>query len=181
MPKRGLAALILTLAGLRLIVAYTPPGGDIGVGDPSTDPSADPSTSPSASPSAGSSDVPSTAPTPTSSATPSPTKTPTKTPKPTKAPSGALKDGTYDGEAVNFRYGTAQVEIVVKGGVITDVKALRLPTGGGYTRRVTTFFQTQVPARIIADQGWKISNVGGATYTSRAYSQSLQSAISQAS
>ena len=32
MPKRGLAALILTLAGLRLIVAYTPPGGDIGVG-----------------------------------------------------------------------------------------------------------------------------------------------------
>ena len=173
MPKRGLAALILTLAGLRLIVAYTPPGGDIGVGDPSTDPSVDPSTIPSGDPSAG----PSASPTPISSATPSPTKTP----KPSKAPSGALKDGTYDGEAVNFRYGTAQVEIVVKGGVITDVKALRLPTGGGYTRRVTTFFQTQVPARIIADQGWKISNVGGATYTSRAYSQSLQSAISQAS
>jgi uncharacterized protein with FMN-binding domain len=177
MPKRGLAALILTLAGLRLIVAYTPPGGDIGVGDPSTDPSADPSTSPSSSPSAGPSDVPSAAPTPTSSTTPSPTKTP----KPSKAPSGALKDGTYDGEAVDFRYGTAQVEIVVEGGVITDVKALQLPTGGGYTRRVTTFFRTQVPARIVADQGWKISNVGGATYTSRAYSQSLQSAISQAS
>ena len=173
MPKRGLAALILTLAGLRLIVAYTPPGGDIGVGDPSTDPSVDPSTIPSGDPSGD----PSASPTPILSATPSPTKTP----KPSKAPSGALKDGTYDGEAVDFKFGTAQVEIVVKGGVITDVKALQLPTGGGYTRRVTTFFQTQVPARIIADQGWKISNVGGATYTSRAYSQSLQSAISQAS
>jgi uncharacterized protein with FMN-binding domain len=71
--------------------------------------------------------------------------------------------------------------IVVSGGVITEVKALLLPTGGGYTKRVTTFFQTQIPSRIVADQGWKISSVGGATYTSRAYSQSLQSAINQAS
>jgi uncharacterized protein with FMN-binding domain len=91
-----------------------------------------------------------------------------------------LKDGTYDGDAVNFKFGTAQVEIVVSGGVITEVKALQLPTGGGYTKRVTTFFQTQIPSRIVADQGWKISSVGGATYTSRAYSQSLQSAISKA-
>jgi uncharacterized protein with FMN-binding domain len=123
------------------------------------------------------SDVPSTS--PGSSAGPTPT--PTKTPKPSKAPTGTLKDGTYDGDAINFKYGTAQVEIVVSGGVITEVKALQLPTGGGYTKRVTTFFQTQVPSRIVADQGWKISNVGGATFTSRAYSQSLQSAINQAS
>ena len=165
MPKRGLIALVLTLAGLRLIVAYSPPGGDIGSVDPSADPSVVPSEAPSASPG--------------SSA--SPTPTPTKTPKPSKAPTGTLKDGTYDGDAINFKYGTAQVEIVVSGGVITEVKALQLPTGGGYTKRVTTFFQTQVPSRIVADQGWKISNVGGATFTSRAYSQSLQSAINQAS
>jgi len=164
MPKRGLIALVLTLAGLRLIVAYSPPGGDIGSVDPSADPSVVPSDAPSASPG--------------SSAGPTPT--PTKTPKPSKAPTGTLKDGTYDGDAVNFKYGTAQVEIVVKGGVITEVKALQLPTGGGYTKRVTTFFQTQIPSRIVADQGWKISSVGGATYTSRAYSQSLQSAISKA-
>jgi uncharacterized protein with FMN-binding domain len=169
MPKRGLIALVLTLAGLRLIVAYSPPGGDIGSVDPSVDPSAQPSVTPS--------DVPSTS--PGSSAGPTPT--PTKTPKPSKAPTGTLKDGTYDGDAINFKYGTAQVEIVVSGGVITEVKALQLPTGGGYTKRVTTFFQTQVPSRIVADQGWKISNVGGATFTSRAYSQSLQSAINQAS
>lgn len=154
MPKRGLIALVLTLAGLRLIVAYSPPGGDIG----SVDPSAAPTDSPAASS----------------------TPTPTKTPKPSKAPTGTLKDGTYDGDAVNFKYGTAQVEIVVKGGVITEVIALQLPAGGGYTKRVTTFFQTQIPSRIVADQGWKISSVGGATYTSRAYSQSLQSAISKA-
>jgi len=155
MPKRGLIALVLTLAGLRLIVAYSPPGGDIG----SVDPSAAPTDSPAASP----------------------TPTPTKTPKPSKAPTGTLKDGTYDGDAIKFKFGTAQVEIVVSGGVITEVKALKLPTAGGYTKRVTTFFQTDIPARIVADQGWKISNVGGATYTSRAYSQSLQSAINQAS
>jgi uncharacterized protein with FMN-binding domain len=159
MPKRGLIALILSLAALRLIVAYSPPGGDIGSVDPSTDPSVGPSVEPSATP----------------------TTAPTKSPKPTKAPTGALKDGTYDGDAIKFKYGTAQVEIVVSGGVITEVKALKLPTAGGYTKRVTTFFQTDIPARIIADQGWKVSDVGGATYTSRAYSQSLQSAINQAS
>jgi uncharacterized protein with FMN-binding domain len=164
MPKRGLIALVLTLAGLRLIVAYSPPGGDIGSVDPSADPSVVSSDAPSASPG--------------SSAGPTPT--PTKTPKPSKAPTGTLKDGTYDGDAIKFKYGTAQVEIVVSGGVITEVKALQLPTGGGYTKRVTTFFQTQIPSRIVADQGWKISSVGGATYTSRAYSQSLQSAISKA-
>jgi len=155
MPKRGLIALVLTLAGLRLIVAYSPPGGDIGF----VDRSAAPTDSPAASS----------------------TPTPTKTPKPSKAPTGTLKDGTYDGDAIKFKFGTAQVEIVVSGGVITEVKALKLPTAGGYTKRVTTFFQTDIPARIVADQGWKISNVGGATYTSRAYSQSLQSAINQAS
>ena len=155
MPKRGLIALVLTLAGLRLIVAYSPPGGDIG----SVDPSAAPTDSPAASP----------------------TPTPAKTPKPSKAPTGTLKDGTYDGDAIKFKFGTAQVEIVVSGGVITEVKALKLPTASGYTKRVTTFFQTDIPARIVADQGWKISNIGGATYTSRAYSQSLQSAINQAS
>jgi uncharacterized protein with FMN-binding domain len=163
MPKRGLIALILSLAALRLIVAYSPPGGDIGSVDPSVNPSTDPSVEPSAEPSA------------------TPTTAPTKSPKPTKAPTGTLRDGTYDGDAIKFKYGTAQVEIVVSGGVITEVKALKLPTAGGYTKRVTTFFQTDIPARIIADQGWKISDVGGATYTSRAYSQSLQSAINQAS
>ena len=165
MPKRGLIALVLTLAGLRLIVAYSPPGGDIGSVDPSADPSVVPSDAPSASPG--------------SSAGPTPT--PTKTPKPSKAPTGTLKDGTYDGDVIKFKYGTAQVEIVVSGGVITEVKALKLPTAGGYTKRVTTFFQTDIPARVVADQGWKISNISGATYTSRAYSQSLQSAINQAS
>ena len=169
MPKRGLIALVLTLAGLRLIVAYSPPGGEICSVDPSADPSVQPSVTPS--------DAPSASPEPTVSPTPKPTMAP----KPSKAPTGTLKDGTYDGDAVNFKFGTAQVEIVVKGGVITEVKALQLPTAGGYTKRVTTFFQTQVPSRIVADQGWKISNVGGATYTSRAYSQSLQSAINQAS
>jgi len=164
MPKRGLIALVITLAGLRLIVAYSPPGGDIGSVDPSADPSVVPSDAPSASP----------------GSSVSPTPTPTKTPKPSKAPTGTLKDGTYDGDAIKFKYGTAQVEIVVSGGVITEVKALKLPTAGGYTKRVTTFFQTDIPARVVADQGWKISNISGATYTSRAYSQSLQSAISKA-
>ncbi len=163
MPKRGLIALILSLAGLRLIVAYTPPGGDLASVDPTDAAAGDPSSSASAEPTPQNSSSPSTA------------------PNPSAAPTGTLKDGTYDGEAIKFKYGIAQVEIVVSGGAITEVKALQLPTAGGYTKRVTNFFKSDIPARIIADQGWKISNVGGATYTSRAYKESLQSAINQAS
>ena len=111
MPKRGLIALILSLAALRLIVAYEPPGGSI-VEAPSVDPSVAPPTDTGGSP------------------------TPTKAP-PAGGGSGAFRDGTYDGPAIDYKYGTAQIQIVVEGGAIVAVNPLQLPTEKGYTKRVT--------------------------------------------
>ena len=153
MPKRGLIALILSLAALRLIVAYEPPGGSI-VEAPSVDPSV-------ALPvNQGGAEGPGA--TPTSGA------------------AGAYRDGTYDGPAVDFKYGTAQIQIVVEGGVVVAVNPLQLPTQKGYTKRVTDFFKSDVGARVIADQDWKLSTISGATFTTKAYASSIQGALDQA-
>jgi uncharacterized protein with FMN-binding domain len=154
MPKRGLIALILSLAALRLIVAYEPPGGSI-VEAPSVDPSVAPPTDTGGSP------------------------TPTKAP-PAGGGSGAFRDGTYDGPAIDYKYGTAQIQIVVEGGAIVAVNPLQLPTQKGYTKRVTDFFVSDVGARVIADQDWKLSTISGATFTTKAYAASIQAALDQA-
>ncbi len=153
MPKRGLIALLLSLAALRLIVAYTPPGGSI-VEAPTDDPSVAPplETSDSGSP----------------------------TTPPTAVVGGLYRDGTFDGPAIDFKYGTAQIQIVVEGGAIVAVNPLQLPTQKGYTKRVTNFFTSDVGARVIADQDWKLSTISGATFTTKAYATSIQAALDQA-
>lgn len=153
MPKRGLIALILSLAALRLIVAYEPPGSSI-VEAPSEDPSLAPPADASGS------EAPAT--TLASGAV------------------GSYRDGTYDGPAVDFKYGTAQIQIVVEGGAVVSVNPLQLPTQKGYTKRVTDFFKSDVGARVIADQGWKLSSISGATFTTKAYASSIQAALDQA-
>jgi uncharacterized protein with FMN-binding domain len=153
MPKRGLIALILSLAALRLIVAYSPPGGSIAEA-PTDDPSVAPSVEPGGSGAA-------TAP-------------------PTSGVGGAYRDGTFDGPAIDYKYGTAQIQVVVEGGAIVAVNSLQLPTQKGYTKRVTDFFISDVGARVIADQDWKLSTISGATFTTKAYATSIQAALDQA-
>src|SRR6478736_3364791 len=97
-----------------------------------------------------------------------------------KTPDDALPARTTgDGPVVDTRYGPVQVEVVVAGGKISDVVALQLPTG----RRSGQI--SQVAAPILHDealqaQSAKIDLVSGATYTSDAYTQSLQAAIDTA-
>jgi uncharacterized protein with FMN-binding domain len=153
MPKRGLIALILSLAALRLIVAYSPPGGSI-VETPTDDPSVAPTVEPGGSG--------------------------TPTAPPTSGVGGTYRDGTFDGPAIDYKYGTAQIQVVVEGGAIVAVNSLQLPTQKGYTKRVTDFFISDVGARVIADQDWKLSTISGATFTTKAYATSIQAALDQA-
>lgn len=91
----------------------------------------------------------------------------------------ATVSGTYNGAAVSTRYGTVQVAVVVSNGTITDVKALALPSGGKnaqYSNRSAPVLRTEALAAQSAD----INIVSGATYTSKGYIQSLQSAIDEA-
>lgn len=94
-----------------------------------------------------------------------------------------LKNGQYTGRDITTRFGDVQVEITVSTGHVTDVQAPLLPSD-----RARSVEISQVAGPILRDealqaasaQAAQIDTVSGATYTSDAYVQSLQSAIDQA-
>ncbi len=99
----------------------------------------------------------------------------------TAAPAAnTIADGTYVGAASQNRFGTVQVQAVYSGGQLTDVQILSYPDGDRRSLRIS---QVAIPSLIdqsIQAGGASISGVSGATYTSRSYVASLQSAIDAA-
>lgn len=89
-------------------------------------------------------------------------------------------DGTYTGSDVNTRFGSVQVSVTVSGGTITDVTALQLTDQDGRSRQISNRAAPILQSEVLASQSANVSNVSGATYTSEAYLQSVQSALDQA-
>jgi len=99
----------------------------------------------------------------------------------TAAPgAAAATDATYDGTTVQMRYGPVQVRITVISGQITTADAIQLPSGNSYDDQVKQHAVPILVKESLAAQSAKIAMVSGATYTSNAYVQSLQSALDQA-
>ena len=97
----------------------------------------------------------------------------------TAAPANGLKDGTFAGPAVTHQYGSVAVSITVSGGKITSVAT----TTTNVDSRSTSITSSAVPtlkSRVIAAQSGSISTVSGATYTSKAFISSVQSAVTKA-
>lgn len=92
----------------------------------------------------------------------------------------ASGDGTYTGQSVSTRFGDVQVQITVSGGSITDVTALHLTDSDGRSVQISNRAAPILRQEVLASQSADVSNVSGATYTSRAYLSSLQSALDQA-
>jgi uncharacterized protein with FMN-binding domain len=111
---------------------------------------------------------------PAQTATPSQTPTPT----PTKTATPASTNRTIAGSTVQTPFGPVQVQITVQGTKIISARALQTPQGG----KSSWINQQAVPYLIqetLAAQSANIQGVGGATYTSASWAQSLQSALSQ--
>ncbi len=115
------------------------------------------------------------APTPAPSASAVPGAGASTSPAPATAASG-----TFTGSSVSTRYGDVQVQIVVAGGTITDVKALRLTDADGRSVQISNRAAPLLRSEVLSSQSARVSSVGGATYTSDAYLGSLQSALDQA-
>ncbi len=95
----------------------------------------------------------------------------------TNAPS---KNGTYTGSDISTEFGNVQVKVVVSAGHITDVVALHLTDSERRSVQISARAEPILKSEVLASQNARISNVSGATYTSDAYIQSLQSALDQA-
>jgi uncharacterized protein with FMN-binding domain len=83
----------------------------------------------------------------------------------------------FDGDAIGTRYGPVQVRVVFRGRRIVDVKALRDPDDLDRSRQIDADALPKLRAQVLAAQSARIDGVSGATYTSAAYQQSVQSAL----
>ena len=89
-------------------------------------------------------------------------------------------DATVTGDAYSTRWGDVQVRITVEAGKITDVEAVELPERDGHSQRISQVAEPVLREEVLSSQSADVQLVGGATYTSRAYLDSLQSAIDKA-
>ena len=134
---------------------------------PAATPPATPVETATSNPAAPSNTTETTAPAPVS--TPKATS-PAPAPKPAPNTSGATKDGS----AVPYQFGTVQVSVTKSGGKITAVNMLQAGATGGRQAAFTYLADLAVQAN-----GSGFGNLSGATYTTDAFKQSLESALAK--
>jgi uncharacterized protein with FMN-binding domain len=85
------------------------------------------------------------------------------------------------GDSIQYRYGIVQVKATVKGGRLTGVQTTTLvPEGGGRSQSIDVQAEPLLRQEALQAHSANIDVISGATYTSQAYAQSLQSAIDRA-
>ena len=106
---------------------------------------------------------------------------PTKTPiPPTATKSGQYKDGQFTGIIADAFYGNVQVKVTVSGGKITTVQFLDYPHDRRTSQMINAQAMPYLKTETIQAQNANVNIISGATLTSEAFIQSLQSALSKA-
>ena len=95
---------------------------------------------------------------------------------PATSSSGGVS-GTATGDAVDTRYGPAQVRVTVKDGRITKAVAVELQDGDPRSQMISASAEPILRQEALSARSAAIDSVSGATYTSASYDQSLQSAL----
>ena len=75
------------------------------------------------------------------------------------------------------RFGPVQVQVTISAGTITDVTALQMPSRDGHSQRIAELAEPILRQEALQAQSAQIDLLSGATYTSEAYAESLQSAL----
>jgi uncharacterized protein with FMN-binding domain len=116
------------------------------------------------------------APSPTSSSATGTSAAPKSSASSTAAPASR----TLSGQAVQTRYGTVQVQVVLSGSTIQSVGFLQLTAADPRSEEINSQAAPILVQQTMQAQSANIDGVSGATYTSQGYQQSLQSALDQA-
>ncbi|GAB3960131.1 FMN-binding protein [Actinoallomurus acanthiterrae] len=117
--------------------------------------------------------------------TPAPTASPGghdgTSPSPSKRPKRpAGKSGTFTGDPIDTPYGTMQVAAVIANSKLTSVTVLRHTDVGGRSAQIDAAALPVLKSEAMSAHSANIDAVSGATYTSRGYAKSLQSALDKA-
>lgn len=84
---------------------------------------------------------------------------------------------TIVGSSVQTPYGPVQVSVTFTSGKVSAVQALQSPNSHGESVRINQYALPILAKEAVAANSSNIDTVSGATFTSQAYAQSLQSAI----
>lgn len=94
--------------------------------------------------------------------------------------SSGLRDGTYTGPAANAYYGRVQVQAVIQGGQLVEVKILQYPSDRRTSRYINGEALPMLQQEAIAAQSAQVDFISGATLSSGAFVRSLAGALGQA-
>ncbi len=112
---------------------------------------------------------------------PAPTQAPTAQAQPAQpAQQGQYKDGTYNGNVADAYYGMLQVQAVIQNGKLSQVQILQYP----HDRRTSQYINSQalpwLEQEAVQAQSANVDFISGATLSSQAFQQSLQTALQSA-
>jgi uncharacterized protein with FMN-binding domain len=163
-PRRAVVTIVATALGLVLLFSFKTPDETPAPGGPAAIAFGTP------------------APGATSPVTPGATSggaaaNPTPAPPASSPPKATAASQQVDGDVIGTQFGDIQVRLVVSGGKIVDVQALQLPSDRRRSAQISQFSEPILHSEALQAQSAQIDTVSGATYTSEAYRESLQSAL----
>jgi uncharacterized protein with FMN-binding domain len=98
----------------------------------------------------------------------------------TTAPAKAAVSGTFTGATQQTRFGPVQVQITISNGKITAAKALQYPNNDFRSQSISQQAIPYLVQETLAANSANIQGVGGASYTSQGWYDSLVSALAKA-
>ena len=106
--------------------------------------------------------------------------TPPPPPAPAVRQSGQHRDGNYTGNVANAYYGNIEVRAIVQGGKIADVQFLQYPNDRRTSIEINQQAMPYLKSEAIQVQSAAVDIVSGASDTSRAFIESLGTALASA-
>lgn len=91
-----------------------------------------------------------------------------------------MNNGMYTGSVADALYGPLQVKAVIRNGKIVDVQFLQYPNDRGNSVEINTYAMPLLKQEAIQTQSANVDVISGATDSSYAFRQSLQTALAQA-
>lgn len=102
------------------------------------------------------------------------------TPSASATNSSGLKDGTYTGQTIQHHYGTVTVTVTISNGAISSLSENVQSDGDGHSERINSEAVPMIRDEVLSANSADVNTISGATFTTSAYLQSLQSALDQA-
>ena len=81
------------------------------------------------------------------------------------------------GSDIQYQYGDIELKVTMTAGKITEVSVVKEDITDPHSQQIDQYAMPELRAEALQAQSAKIDGVSGASYTSAAYEQSLQSAI----